>query len=321
MAVTVTAIIPTWNRRDLLRDVLTDLASQSFPLTETLVIDNGSTDGAPSLAYQMGARILTQPANTGFAPAVNRGIREARTSHVAILNNDIRLDPRCLEHLVQHAADHAFVAPKIRTVADPTLLDGSFDLLSRGATAWRAGNHQPDGPLWDQPRAIQFVPFTAVLFRRDVFDQIGYLEEAFESYLEDIDFGLRCALAGLHGWYEPQALASHYGSATLGRWNPQTVRRISRNQLWLAKRHYSARYAWPIAIGQLLWGALALRHGTFFSWLEGKRQAIAQTCPAPLTPTDPAKLHRILTDSEAILRTLQQQHGWDLYWRLYCALT
>ena len=53
------------------------------------------------------------------------------------------------------------------------------------------------------------------------------LDERFESYLEDVDFGLRCAEAGLSGLYVPDAVAYHQGSATLGRWHPETVRKIA----------------------------------------------------------------------------------------------
>jgi len=63
----------------------------------------------------------------------------------------------------------------------------------------------------------------AAIFRKELFDRLGALDERFESYLEDIDFGIRCATAGLTGIYVPEAVAYHTGSATLGRWHPTTV--------------------------------------------------------------------------------------------------
>ena len=93
-----------------------------------------------------------------------------------------------------------------------------------------------------------------MLYRAEVFRQVGLLEESFESYLEDADFGLRCALQGITGRYVPEAQAVHLGSAALGRWHPETVRRISRNQLFLAARHYSVRYVWPVTGGTVSLG-------------------------------------------------------------------
>ena len=68
-------------------------------------------------------------------------------------------------------------------------------------------------------REIHSPPWTAVLYRAEVFQRVGLLEERFESYLEDADFGLRCAALGIAGRYVPEARAVHVGSASLGRWH------------------------------------------------------------------------------------------------------
>ena len=73
----------------------------------------------------------------------------------------------------------------------------------------------------------------------------------------------------------PKPRRSIVGSATLGRWHPETVRRIARNQLLLAARHYSAAVcAWPILAAQFLWGAVAIRHGRGLAWVRGKWQGL-----------------------------------------------
>ena len=114
-------------------------------------------------------------------------------------------------------------------------------MTCRGGTTWRCGAGQPDGPPFDQPREIHSPPWTAVLYRAEVFKQVGLLEESFESYLEDADFGLRCAAVGIVGRYLPDARAVHVGSASLGRWHSETVRRMSRNQLLLVARQVQRR--------------------------------------------------------------------------------
>ena len=73
-------------------------------------------------------------------------------------------------------------------------------------------------------------------------------------------------------------VAWHQGSATSGRWHPETTRRIARNQVFLVAKHYSRRllwrYAWQIAVAQGLWGFVALRHGAGWSWLRGKVEGV-----------------------------------------------
>ncbi len=311
---TISAIVPVFNGRELLARLLDSLDAQTLRPAELLVIDNGSTDGAPELARSRGARIIAMGHNIGFARAVNRGIREAAHPLLAILNSDVELAPDYLGALA--AAQAPFATGKI--LSPSGWIDGTFDLTTRGAATWRAGAGHPDAPPFDQPRDIHSPPWTAVLYRAEVFQQVGMLEEAFESYLEDVEFGLRCAAHGITGRYLPQARAVHVGSATLGRWHPDTVRHIARNQLFLAARYRSACPFWPVLVAQLLWGAVAARHGHPFAWLKGIVQGMGGAIPpADAAGFDPQLLKLSLAANERFLRA----NSTDSYWRLYFLLT
>src|SRR5262249_39874394 len=189
--------------------------------------------------------------------------------------------------------------------------DGVFAALSGGPCAWRVGQGRPDGAEFSVRRRIFFAPGTAALFRAELFRRLGGFDEAFESYLEDVDLGLRCALAGLSGWYVPEAVAWHRGSYTLGRWRPRTVRLIACNQVRIVAKHYPARlivrYAWPILIAQLLWGLVALRHGTGWAWLRGKFEAVTRA--SRTVPANAAELRRVLEISEREILCAQVKTG------------
>jgi GT2 family glycosyltransferase len=311
----ISAIVPVWNGRDLLARLLTTLEAQRLPVAELLIVDNGSTDGAPEMARLRGARVIAMGRNAGFAAAVNRGIREAAHPLLAILNSDVELAPDYLEKLA--AADAPFATGKI--LSPSGLLDGTFDLTCRGATTWRCGAGQPDGPPFDEAREIHSPPWTAVLYRAEVFHQVGMLEESFESYLEDADFGLRCASLGVTGRYLPEARAIHVGSASLGRWHAETVRRMSRNQLLLVARHWNGRFVWPVLAAQVLWGAVALRHGCGLAWVLGKWQGIRRFSAARRQnlPRQGSALEQILQRNERFIRSESK----DSYWKLYFQLT
>jgi GT2 family glycosyltransferase len=318
------AIVPVWNGRLLLEKLLASLAQQTLPADELLVVDNGSTDGAPEVARARGARVIEMGRNAGFAAAVNRGIREARAGWIAVLNSDVELAPDYLALLT--ASSEWFATGKILAADAPDCIDGAFDLVCRGGTAWRAGNGCADGPMWASRRRIWSAPWTAAVFRAELFEKTGLLEERFESYLEDVDFGLRCAERGLAGEYVPEAVAWHRGSATLGRWHPETVRRISRNQVWLLARHYSRLDLlgcwWPAAVAQLLWGLVALRHGAGFAWLKGKLQGLRSYSEIRRNCENP---HLLLVEhllaNESLIQEIQSVSGPDDYWRLYFLLT
>ena len=161
---------------------------------------------------------------------------------------------------------------------------------------------------------------TAAIFKKQLFRDLGGLDESFGSYMEDVDFGLRCALAGREGWYVPSAVAYHRGSATLGEWNKDTVWRIARNQVLLSAKHFHGQPRWPIVAGQLLWGLLALRHGRGWAFIRGKlagmREArrVKRASTSEYTGKD---LARVLESSEANILALARETGFDSYWRAY----
>ena len=273
-------VIPNWNGSRRLKTLLKQLPQQTSPIAEVLVVDNGSEDDSVEVAASLGARVIRFERNLGFGAAVNRGVKECTSSFVAILNNDVRLQPDWLARLVAQVEVPGvwFATGKLLTANRECTIDGSFDAISRGACSWRCGHGRADGPVWNQPRTIFFPPFTALVMKTELFSRLGGLDERLESYLEDVDFGLRCASQGYSGSYVPGAVAWHEGSATLGAWNPRTVRQIARNQLLLVAKHYPIgfvwKYGWPIALGQLLWGIVALRHGAGTAWLRGKMEGL-----------------------------------------------
>ena len=309
---TVSAVVPVWNGRALLARLLDTLDAQTLRADEVIAVDNGSTDGAAELAAERGCRTIAMGRNAGFAAAVNRGIGEARSEWVAVLNSDVELAPDYFERLTASTAP--FATGKILDARRNGLIDAAFDLTCRGGTTWRAGNGRADGPLFGKERAIASAPWTAAVFRAELFGKVGLLDESFESYLEDAEFGLRCAAHGIRGRYVPEAVAWHHGSASLGRWHPETVRRIARNQVWIAAR-YGAE--WPSVVAQTLWGGVAVRHGGAAAWVRGVIEGLRQRAKDKKVPG----VLEHLAENDREIRALQAASHFDLYWRLYFLFT
>ncbi|HEY7615722.1 MAG TPA: hypothetical protein VH744_02890, partial [Terriglobales bacterium] len=106
--------------------------------------------------------------------------------------------------------------------------------------------------------------------------------------------------------------------------------RIARNQALLVAKHYprvwGLRYGWPVLVAQVLWGGLAIRHGQGLPYLKGKLQAVQQWRrlrreAASRREVNAGRLAGFLEASEKNLIELQHLTGFDLYWRLYSALT
>ena len=321
----VAAVVPHWNRRDLLQTLLANLAQQTRRFDEIIVVDNGSTDDSVAVAERAGARVIRLDRNLGFAPAVNRGIHSTQVDWIAILNNDVTLAPDWLEQLLAATEKEPvwFATGKTLMAGDPSRIDGAFDAISRGACACRCGSGKPDGPFWNEPRRIRMAPMTAALFQRRLFDEIGSLDESFGSYLEDVDFGIRCAIGERWGVYVPAAVAYHQGSSTWGQWHKYSVRLIARNQVLLKAKYFGGLSPWPIMAGQLLWGLVALCHGCAGAYLQGKMAGmrVARSIPAQRQASENieafVKVVAFIKESERTILEVQQQTGFDRYWRAY----
>lgn len=311
-----TAVIPVHNRADLLARLLDTIEQQTARFAEIVVIDNLSTDGAAELARSRNCRVIAMGENAGFARAVNAGWKAAATEFVAVLNSDVELDSRWLEELERAIDGRAFATGLILDATKRCDIDGTYDLLSRSACAWRAGHGEPCANA-QTPAVIAIAPGTACIFRRDALASVGGFDERYESYLEDVDLGMRCLRHGLSGSYAPAAVAWHHGSATLGRWNPRVVRLTSRNQLLLVTRHYDRELFrscfWNILAGQFLWGLVALRHGAALAWVAGKWEGL-QNFRLEATPS-PA-VRNFLTESEREIARRARGPYWRWYFRL-----
>jgi GT2 family glycosyltransferase len=315
---TVSVVIPQWNRRELLIRLLEALSRGTRRPDEVVVVDNASTDGSAEAAESRGATLLRLSRNHGFAYAVNRGVEAAQGRWLAIVNNDVVPAPDWLERITSRAAP--FACGKLVDEANPARIDGTFDLVSAAGVAVRAGHGRPaQESIWNQVHTVQLAPLTAAVIRREVFRKIGLLDESFGSYLEDVDFGLRCAANGISGLYVPEAVATHQGSATLGAWSAASVRLLSRNQMLLIAKHYPDPWRSAFLVravwGQSLWGLAAIRHGQGRAWMAGKLEGLRafrnRTSPAP------GEMAGVLERCEAeLLRVVQAAPaGW--LWRLY----
>ncbi len=325
----VSVIVPVWNGGALLERLLASLRLQTYPIAEILIVDNGSEDGAPEMAESAGARVIRMGWNAGFARAVNQGIQQARGEWLALVNSDVEAQPDWLEKLMQSATDPEtwFITGKILSAVQRDHVDGTYDAMCRGGVAVRIGRGRLDGPLFSTSRKIWFAPATAAIYRADLFRRIGLLEESFESYLEDVEFGLRGACLGYAGFYTPEAVAYHVGSATLGKMHPETVRRTARNQVLLIAKYYRGsfllRSAWSVLVAQALWGVVALRQGVLWPFFVGKFQGLrsfagARRCGLRV---DSARLETVLRETERDMARVFSQTGFGKYWWCYFLLT
>ena len=327
---TVSIVIPNWNRRELLLRLLTTIQRQRRPggvELEMIVVDNGSNDGSVEAAREWGARVVTLDENLGVSRAFNCGIAASRGELVALVNNDIELADDWLSALLPalEREDVWFATGKTLDYNDRRRIDGAGDAVCRGGTSWRLGHGKADGPWFDAERTTYFPSATATVFRREFFERVGLLEERFFAYLEDVDLGLRAAVAELPGKYVPRATAFHRGSATSGAWSSPTIEWMTCHQVLLLAKFYSApmwiRFARAIAAAQILWAAMAISRGRGGAWLRGLARGIRLFRGIRASSGDlrshADSLAAVLAAAEGQIAQVQRATKWDTYWKWY----
>jgi GT2 family glycosyltransferase len=220
-SLSVSVIVPTAGGKEILAISLDALREQRFADFETIVVDNGSSDGTRLLvrARFPEARLVELPVNVGFGAAANAGAAIARGDYLAFLNNDAEPAAGWLEELVACARRHpraASVASKILRRSDRSLLDGAGDCLTFSLKAYRRGLGERDERQYETEEEVFSASGTACLWRADAFHALGGFDEAFFAYYEDVDLGFRARIAGYECWYAPRAVALHEGAATTG---------------------------------------------------------------------------------------------------------
>jgi GT2 family glycosyltransferase len=193
---------------------------------------------------------------------------------VGLFNNDVALDPRCLEELVRALREHpeaGWVGGKLIDFHRRDVIDGAGDVFTWAKAGGRRGHGQRDHGQYDEPRAIFGACGGAALYRRTVLEEVGLFDEDFFAFYEDIDWDLRAQLAGFSCRYVPSAVVYHVGSATVGRGLTDFTRyHLWRNTLWLIAKDLPLGsllcHAPQLLLGQLVNLAVAARDRKLAVW-------------------------------------------------------
>jgi GT2 family glycosyltransferase len=200
MGTDVAVVIGNYQGEHLLPDCLSSLTTQTQAPAEVIVVDAGSTDASAEVARTHDARVV-EVENRGLGFLYNRGADATEASLVLFLNNDVALDPGCIEQLAS-----ALDAEPARFAADPRQLDWEGERTIHAHTTLSPGRlvreYLPGlhlDPVSPADGIVETVSAhgAAMLVRRDFFNELGGFDETFFMEWEDLDL---CWRAWLHGW-------------------------------------------------------------------------------------------------------------------------
>jgi GT2 family glycosyltransferase len=235
-------VIPNLNGEKWIKDSIDSCINQDFKLPyEIIIIENASVDRSLEIIKKCGEnfkdfKIIQNDKNMGFAPAVNQGIRIADCEYVVMFNNDAFARPDWLSNLVKTAdrdKNIFSVGSLMIQHYNRHLTDDAGDYVPLFGWTCKRG----DGlsiERYQKERRIFSACGGAALYRKSLLDKIGYFDESFFAYGEDVDLGWRANNFGYKNIFQPKAVCYHIASATTGgRYNAFKAEKSGQNTLLL----------------------------------------------------------------------------------------
>lgn len=220
-------IIVSWNVADLLAACLDSILAGDTTGVEIIVVDSASADHTVTVIQQRypQVRLIAQSENLGFVRCNNIGLREARGRYMLLLNPDTEIIDSALAQMVQYMDAH----PEIGIIGPQTLnTDGTTQSTRRrfptlALAFFESTWLQPYAPkhmldryyVTDQPNdgvfEVDWVQGSALMARREVYEQIGGLDEGYIMFSEELDWCRRAKDAGWRAAYLGTAKIIHHG--------------------------------------------------------------------------------------------------------------
>jgi len=238
----ISVVVLNWNGNRTIEECLKSLSEQTYHPLEILVVDNASTDGSADLVKVKfpEVKLIVNEKNLGFGGGNNVGIRASNGKYIMMLNNDTRLDPRCIEELrnsIEKDNRYGVCASKILLEYEDNLIDAAGIVVCPDGLSIGRGRLE-NGDKYDEETEVFFASDCACLYRREMLDDIGLYDEDFFAYADETDMGWRAHLAGWKCIYNPKAVVYHFHSASSGSYSPFKAFLVERNRIWVAVKNF-----------------------------------------------------------------------------------
>ncbi len=278
-------IIVSFNTKDLLVSCIKSILKNTKNIKfEIIVVDNNSTDGSFDAAKNLGAVVIKNKENIGFAAANNQGAEVSRGQYVLFLNSDTQIHDNVLGEMISSIEEN----PKIGVATcglnnkDGSIQDtgGYFPTLPR-VLAWMLffddipwiinliTSYHPHTSYFETPHKQDWVKGAFLMTRRDIFKKVKGWDETYFMYVEDVDLCFKIKKLGFEVWYLPKYKITHLGGASS---KTQEFSLISEFQG--IKKFYIKHYpSWQTPILRFILKIGALGRVILFGILEGKESA------------------------------------------------
>jgi len=198
----------TYNSADVLRPFLDCVWKQTHSNLILYVIDNASSDLTLSILINekdSRLQVVKNSKNLGVAAANNQGIRKAildGCDQVLVINNDVEFERSLIEKLIkiQIKDKSSLVSPKMMYYDNPNHIwyAGSWFIKEKGYLPLHRGMRELDEGQYNKIIDVEYAPTCCLLIKKEVFQDIGLMDEKYFVYFDDTDFSYRVWKDGRH---------------------------------------------------------------------------------------------------------------------------
>ncbi|OPY00278.1 MAG: putative glycosyltransferase EpsH [Syntrophorhabdus sp. PtaB.Bin006] len=284
----VSLIIVNYNGGQMTVDCLRSLRRQTLQSFEVIIVDNGSSDGSITAIgdFLRGGpvgrftKIVPLENNLGFAGGNTAGMAYATGEYIALLNNDTEPDERWLEELMKCIGNDSGAgacASRLLVYGGATT-DSAGDCFTRLLKGDKRGEGKGVTEFLDKEYVFGACA-GAALYRRDMFEEIGFLDDDFFLIHEDTDLNFRAQLAGWKVLYVPTAVVYHKVRSSIGAMSDLAVYYTLRNSELLRMKSVPAGII-ARCLPELILGMLseftyfAIKHRRLKLFLRAKHDAL-----------------------------------------------
>jgi hypothetical protein len=253
----LSVIIVNYNVRDFLNHALLSLRKALKRIrSEIILVDNASDDGSVEMVRERfpEVKIIANRENLGFAKANNIALKRARGTYILLINPDTIVQEDTLRVMMKFFDDTPSVGLAGCKILNP---DGSFQLACRRSfpTPWVAftkmtglsrlfgrsslfGKYNLTYLNTDETYEVDAVSGSFMMIRREVYERVGGLDEAFFMYGEDLDWCYRIQKAGWKIYYVHSTQIIHYKGESTKRGSLDEIQTFYQAMHLFVEKHF-----------------------------------------------------------------------------------
>jgi GT2 family glycosyltransferase len=243
----VTAVVLNYNGEKIISACVDSLLKSSYKNLDVVIFDNGSTDKSLTLLkkkYGKNNRVTLRHTaqNLHFCGGFNEASKYARGEKILLVSNDVVVDTRCVEELVNCSRSSKYiVTPKILSGKKRARILAAGNTYTFFGFGFGVGRNKRDLGQYDHDGITDFANATVFLIDRKFFVQLKGYDSWYQSHYEDVDLCNRARKNKGVIWYCHKAVVYHKESYTLKRTEriEETLINIRKNRLMAILKNYN----------------------------------------------------------------------------------